>query len=71
MALLTERYADKIQGTISCFDRIVIGGTWPDICHARVLATLLKKQGGASVRLPTLGRTVSGAYPGERRTTRL
>jgi hypothetical protein len=45
MALLTERYADKIQGTISCFDRVVIGGTWPEICHARVLATLLKKQG--------------------------
>ena len=45
MDSMAERYADNILGTISCFDRIVIGGTWPEICHARVLATLLKEQG--------------------------
>jgi len=29
-SLLTERYADKIQGVLSCYDRIVIQGTLPE-----------------------------------------
>jgi len=31
--LLTERYAAKIRGFLACFDRIVLTGTLPDICH--------------------------------------
>lgn len=34
MALLTERYADKIHGVLSCYDRIVIQGTLPGFCYA-------------------------------------
>lgn len=34
MALLTERYADKILGQLSCYDRIVIQGTLPGFCYA-------------------------------------
>ena len=45
MTLLTERYADKILGTISCFDRVVIGASWPDIRYGRALGGLLKRQG--------------------------
>ena len=33
MTTCFERHADKIMGVISCFDRVVIQGTLPDICH--------------------------------------
>ena len=45
MALLTVRYAQDILGMISCFDRVVIGASWPDIRYGRALAGLLKGQG--------------------------
>jgi hypothetical protein len=34
MSLLTERYAEKIHGVLSCYDRIIIQGTLPGICYA-------------------------------------
>lgn len=34
--LLTERYADRIQLVLSCFDRVVLTGTLPEFCHAEV-----------------------------------
>ena len=37
--MLTERYADRIRGVLSCFDRVVIMGTLPDICHAQLRIT--------------------------------
>jgi len=37
MNLLTERYASKIRGVLSCFDRVVITGTIPEICHAKAM----------------------------------
>ena len=33
--LLTERYADR--GVVTCFDRIIITGTFRDICHAHAM----------------------------------
>jgi len=45
MAVLTERYADKIPGVLSCFDRVVITGTLPEICHAQAMARHLTEQG--------------------------
>ncbi len=44
MALLTERYAPQIHGVLSCFDRLVITGTLPDICHADRMALKLRSQ---------------------------
>ena len=35
--MLTDRYADVIRSVISCFDRILIQGTLPDICHAQAM----------------------------------
>jgi hypothetical protein len=32
--LLPEKYSNQIEGVISCFDRIVIQGTLPQICYA-------------------------------------
>ena len=41
MMLLTERYAEKIRGVLSCFDRVVIQGTLPTLCHAQGMAGFL------------------------------
>lgn len=43
-----ERHAAKIRGVISCFDRVVITGTLPDICHAGAMAKYL---GARQIRL--------------------
>jgi len=48
MASLVERYADRIVGVVSCFDRVVIMGTLPAICHARAMEGHLRAH---SVRL--------------------
>jgi len=34
MELLTQRYSEKIRGTLSCYDRIVITGTLPVLSNA-------------------------------------
>src|SRR5256885_1745630 len=39
---LTERYAPKIRGVLSCFDRILLTGTLPDICHPDAMTLYLK-----------------------------
>jgi hypothetical protein len=41
MDLLTERYADKIQGVLTCLDRVVIMGTIPEISHAEAMTSYL------------------------------
>src|SRR6266545_4417447 len=45
MTTFVERHAAKILGTLSCFDRVVITGTLPDICHARAMANYLTAKG--------------------------
>ena len=42
MMLLTERYADRISGVLSCFDRVVIQGTLPTLCYAEGMAGFLR-----------------------------
>ena len=41
MALLTERYSKQIAGTLSCYDRIVITGTIPQVCYAGGMTSYL------------------------------
>ena len=36
-----ERHHDEIAGAISCFDRVVVTGTLPDIGHAQAMAGYL------------------------------
>ena len=45
MPLLTDRCADKIRGVLSCWDRVVVMGTIPDICYADAMARHLAKRG--------------------------
>jgi len=45
MTPFIERHASNILGTLSCFDRVVITGTLPDICHAGAMARHLTTKG--------------------------
>ena len=45
MTKFEERHAAKVRGTLSCFDRVVITGTIPDICHAEAMASHLRAKG--------------------------
>jgi hypothetical protein len=42
--MLTERYANAIRGVISCFDRMLIQGTLPDIAHAQAMTRHLNSR---------------------------
>ena len=67
MALLTERYASKIRGVLSCFDRVVITGTIPDICHADAMSSYLSSKESPHFRLYPICRTLAGRNPSPRR----
>ncbi len=41
MTTLIDRHANKIAGVISCFDRVVISGTIPGICHSQGMTDYL------------------------------
>ena len=36
-----ERHAEKIRGIISCFDRVILIGTLPDICYDNAMTSFL------------------------------
>ena len=36
-----ERHQDRISGVLSCFDRVVLTGTLPDICYPEAMAGFL------------------------------
>jgi hypothetical protein len=48
MPTFTDRHASKIRGVLSCFDRVVLTGTLPDLCHADAMARFL---GARQIRL--------------------
>jgi hypothetical protein len=39
--LLTERYRDRLAGVLSCYDRIIVTGTLPGVCHAKGMTAFL------------------------------
>lgn len=45
MPTFIDQHAHEIRGTLSCFDRVVLTGTLPDICHAEAMAGFLSRQG--------------------------
>lgn len=48
MTAFVERHAKNIRGVLSCFDRVVITGTHPAICHAQAMEGYLR---GRNIRL--------------------
>ena len=45
MELLTTTHSKDIIGTLSCFDRIIITGTLPQICHSQGMTSYLYSKG--------------------------
>ena len=43
--LLTDKYADKIYGIITCYDRMIIQGYIPNWSHADAMTTYMKLNG--------------------------
>jgi hypothetical protein len=43
-----ERYQKDVVGVLSCFDRVIVTGTLPDICHPKAMAGFL---GAHNIRL--------------------
>ena len=43
--MLIDRYATRILGVLSCFDRILVTGTLPDICHSQAFVRELTRRG--------------------------
>jgi len=44
MSSLLDRHADRIAGVHSCFDRVVIQGTLPELCHAAAMTSYMYTQ---------------------------
>jgi hypothetical protein len=45
MASLLDRHSGRIEGVLSCYDRVLIRGTLPTVCYAQAMATLLDARG--------------------------
>ena len=45
MISVIERHRDQIEGVLSSYDRVVIRGTLPSVCHTQALATTLDARG--------------------------
>jgi hypothetical protein len=45
LQLLTERYAERLAGVLSCYDRMVIMGTLPQACYAEGMTRFLDARG--------------------------
>jgi hypothetical protein len=45
METFAERYSDQIRGVISCFDRVIINGSLPNIRHSGAMAAYLTAMG--------------------------
>ena len=43
--MLSERFKDNIHGILSCYDRIVIKGTIPQLCYAKGMTSYLYSKG--------------------------
>lgn len=42
---LTDRYRDRLHGTLSCYDRMVVTGTLAQVCYAQGMTAFLKARG--------------------------
>ncbi len=57
---LVERYDERIAGVLSCYDRIVVTGTVPGICHAKGMTAFLYANGILIFDYPKLAEKLRG-----------
>ena len=55
---LTERYAERIAGVLSCYDRLVITGTLPTVCYAEGMTRYLNARGIRIFDYPDFAKTL-------------
>jgi hypothetical protein len=55
---LVERHEDKIAGVLSCYDRIIITGTLPTVCHAKGMTAFLYADGVRIFDYPQFAATL-------------
>ena len=55
---LVERYADRIAGVLSCYDRVVITGTLPTVCYAEGMTRFLYATGVRIFDYPQFAMTL-------------
>jgi hypothetical protein len=55
---LTERYDEQIVGMLSCYDRVMITGTVPVICHAAGMTQFLHASGIRIFDYPSFAQTL-------------
>ena len=44
MSEFLDRHAERILGVLSCWDRVVITGTFPEICYAQIMTSYLYRK---------------------------
>jgi hypothetical protein len=59
MSLLTKRHADKIDGVLSCYDRIIIQGSLLGLGYADGMASFLRKQGILIFDFPEIAKPLT------------
>ena len=55
---LTERYAERIAGVLTCYDRLVITGTLPVVCYADGMTRYLNAKGIRIFEYPEFAKTL-------------
>ena len=55
---LLERYAERIAGVLSCYDRVVITGTLPGVCYAEGMTRFLHANGVRIFDYPQFAMTL-------------
>jgi hypothetical protein len=55
---LTERYEERITGVLSCYDRVVITGTLPQVCYADGMTRYLNANGIRIFDYPEFAKTL-------------
>ena len=55
---LLERYDERITGVLSCYDRVVITGTFPGVCYAEGMTRFLHAHGVRIFDYPQFAMTL-------------
>jgi len=66
MTSLVERHAEKIVGTLSCYDRVIIQGTLPGVGYAAGMTGYLKARGLRIFDFATALQAAHRSHPRER-----
>ena len=61
--LLTDKYADKIYGIITCYDRMIIQGYIPNWSHAEAMTTYMKLNGIRIFDYPSFSQPLTRLTP--------